>query len=541
MRSSSERRGGASPRRRKRSSGSGCRSRSPRHEHRRIRRRVRRRRGTVAGTGSPGGSPSQARRSGSLASERLTSGSAPPSRSQSQASGQDSADELPALETFRDFIRNLADDVQPDAAVQQYAAYTKAFAEERHRAAEAEVAEQCQANEAEAEERRLVAEQQVDVLETTKLFQDLYGPSSLLRAYEFRIGVSRLVAERFLKLLAQGKFDGRSLRAPMGTSSGRNGGTCTIEGDMQAPYFAVDPNVNTVLVRDVPMEVSMWELYNFLARDGMTAFACGAPAPGSLTRDVRAHFENDGTARAALAALEGRAGQVSVLAEPVPLLPARLVPTAMALPEQLHRDVELSARLVRHWNTAVGISADATEAVLNTPGDTEAKLDLQVIYLRHVHHLCFYSGLQCKDPWDLQSRCGAAALRTMPVGGTTPLPATAWVEEHARRLQSFLTAPFPRHMVRPSATLTADPEVLDKARQVSAVLELNAEQIGEGKFKCKQCGKFFKGVNFVVKHARRAHAEIISQVYDDVASKLARAAFLADPKRPVLPRTSACA
>ena len=63
-----------------------------------------------------------------------------------------------------------------------------------------------------------------------------------------------------------------------------------------------------------------------------------------------------------------------------------------------HRGFRVAnGQVIRKMDDHFGISADATTAVLSHQLDTERQLDIQILYLRRVHHFCFYSGKWCKD------------------------------------------------------------------------------------------------------------------------------------------------
>ena len=56
-----------------------------------------------------------------------------------------------------------------------------------------------------------------------------------------------------------------------------------------------------------------------------------------------------------------------------------------------------SCQVIRKMDDHFGISSDGTSALLSHQLDIEKQLDIQILYLRRVHHFCFYSGKWCKD------------------------------------------------------------------------------------------------------------------------------------------------
>ena len=57
------------------------------------------------------------------------------------------------------------------------------------------------------------------------------------------------------------------------------------------------------------------------------------------------------------------------------------------------------AQVIRKMDALLGISDDIAMALLGhvTETEIEMKLDIQILYLRRVHHFCFYAGRWCKD------------------------------------------------------------------------------------------------------------------------------------------------
>ena len=70
-----------------------------------------------------------------------------------------------------------------------------------------------------------------------------------------------------------------------------------------------------------------------------------------------------------------------------------------------------STEVIERMDELHGVSKEITSSLLDFCGNTELKLDLQVLYLRRVHHFCFYSGKWCRDEWTLRILCGAATVR----------------------------------------------------------------------------------------------------------------------------------
>merc|ERR1712136_354344 len=121
---------------------------------------------------------------------------------------------------------------------------------------------------------------------------------------------------------------------------------------------------------------------------------------------------------------------------------------------------------------------------MGTPATPETQLDLQVTYLRHVHHFCFYSALWCDDEWDLHRRCGAVVVRD----------------------------------------ILADGEVMDPKREQEEADWLQDRD---------DCLKLFRAPCFVHKHLSKAHPSFCDEVIRSTQMQTARASYLADKNRPI--------
>jgi len=357
---------------------------------------------------------------------------------------------------------------------------------------------------------------------------DMYNPLANLRHYDMRLSCARSNSEAFLAHLQQGHFVRLSLRAPPG-----RGGACATAGHLQEPHFAFDPDVATLFLSGIPPDVSVWQLLDFFQE--LPGFAAAAmsrpPTRGVPTRTLKVRFASTSEAKSALAAWPeaelANQGCGMSLAElpPHPQVEALVVPPEMSHPEQIQRDLALSARVVRQLDALLGVPSKTTELLLGHAGSHEAKLDLQLLYLRRVHHFCFYGATWAENEWDLLQSSGPAVLRAPLMHDPAP-GIGIWAESHMRRLERFLaTVRLDRPMVP-----GIDDEPLRE--QCAKLCEESAQPIAECKFKCTHCGKRFKGSAFVAKHARKMHAEIFERLRQEVLMETARMAFLEDPVSP---------
>eukprot|EP00931_Biecheleriopsis_adriatica_P094059 TRINITY_DN67765_c0_g1_i1.p1 TRINITY_DN67765_c0_g1~~TRINITY_DN67765_c0_g1_i1.p1 ORF type:complete len:323 (+),score=76.56 TRINITY_DN67765_c0_g1_i1:2-970(+) len=309
---------------------------------------------------------------------------------------------------------------------------------------------------------------------------------------------------------------------------------------MQSPHFAFDADVGSILVSSLPPAASVWEVFDALqASPGFCTAAWTAPAEAEkgLGRDLHARFESAAAARTALVTLStlsddllGNKGLTSgsarlSLLTPSPELSAMVLPPEMSNRKRLAKDEALSSQVIKHLDSLMGVPAEVTEAVLGFKGSVEFKLDLQVLYLRRVHHFCFYSAMWCKDEWSLRSNCGVAILREGLQAGP---PEDAWATAHEQRLEDFLSTATLR---RPEMPSTEDSE---PGMRIPELYEEQILKVSEGKYRCKVCGKHFRAPEFVQKHLYR-HTDLLESHLSRRSARLqeaATAAYLGDPERP---------
>jgi len=439
-------------------------------------------------TSRPSSAPSQSPpRSASRSSPR--EGAAP---------GEDGAEEEKAPEsaaaTFKEFVlRELDDGATPQAALAGFERYKQGLLRE-----------------------------QAEGLKGTGLFRDLYHPTSRLRCFDLRVRSAQTAAEAFIQDLRQSRFEGISLCA---STSGS--GTCPTAGHQKPPHFAFDPDAGALLVEGIPPASSIWTLYDTLEGvPGLAAVAWSKPPALDGPRALRARFASAEQARGALEVLakaptvEGESLQMSLL-DPASDLNALVMPPEMSSTRRLERDAELSAQVVRRLDTLMGVRAEATEALLARRGAAATQLDLQVLYLRRVHHFCFYAALWCDDAWDLSKRCGAALVRDGGAGES--VGEGDWAMAHEGRLRGFLATAEFKH---PSALQSCQEQI---ASRTELLCKEKTQQAAEGKFRCSVCNKHFKGPEYVHRHLRKAHASLFEAIQQEFHDEAAVSAFLAEP------------
>ena len=378
-----------------------------------------------------------------------------------------------------------------------------------------------------------VTQKELAFLKGTGLLFDMYNPVAQLRAYDSRLRCSQLNAQQFQQDMQHGCYKGLSLRA----SGNRYGAACSVAGHMQAPEFAFDPDVGSMLISGLPPAASAWDVFDAIQDcSGFVTATWALPSSKKeINRTFKARFLNAKQATSAsmfvskqsdtllcAKGLTSEAPRVSALT-PSPELSALVLPPEMASKERLEKDLVLSAKVIHHLDDLLQIPEGVTSSVLDSKGSTEQKLDLQVIYLRRVHHFCFYAGEWFQDEWSLRDSCGVVAVRDHSQDATLE---TSWSTSHAKRISEFLAT---ASLARPQLVKSSDAEV---SECFSGACKEHILQVAEEKFRCKLCNRCFRGPAYVRKHIFRVHLEMAERVRSEFHTKEAEKAFLSDPKRP---------
>ncbi|CAK0858778.1 unnamed protein product, partial [Prorocentrum cordatum] len=360
------------------------------------------------------------------------------------------------------------------------------------------------------------------------LLNDLYHPHAVLRRLDLRLALARGRAAAFASGLRGGLYDGICLRAsaPQAEAALTSGAPeCHVAGHLEPPAFALDPGVGAVIFRGVPAAASAWSALEALrGLEGLVDFSWQWPSPGEASspaaRDVLARFETPALAAAALRAAApvlratSPGAGVPALLEPAARLRAIVCPAAP--PEgRAGAGEALSAKVVRHLDMLMGIPSEVTQAVLGWAGSSEKKLDVQVTYLRRVHHFCFYSARWCEDAWDLYRNCGAVVLRGVAEEGEAV--DSSLEEARERSIARFLG----------EARLERAEPCEPAEREVVLLCQERTEKLAEGRYRCSECRKLFRGPEFAEKHVRRAHAELFDELRKGAREKAMYLAFAA--------------
>jgi hypothetical protein len=160
---------------------------------------------------------------------------------------------------------------------------------------------------------------------------------------------------------------------------------------------------------------------------------------------------------------------------------------------RIKRDLWISQELITSMNVARKIAFDLSE--FQSIRDDKERLDLQIMFLRTVHWVCYYSAYEASCPEELVRHCGDMVLRDREnMGESDDLVL------FDKKIQLLIDRGYRSLGLK---LVSVDDKLLKYM-----------EQLEEQKFKCTECGKLFKGPEFIIKHLGVKHEDIVNREKD---------------------------
>ncbi|OWZ09428.1 hypothetical protein PHMEG_00017875 [Phytophthora megakarya] len=270
-------------------------------------------------------------------------------------------------------------------------------------------------------------------------------------------------------------------------------------------------------------------------------------------------------------------------------------PSYLSVPERLTADFQQSLALANALDARsfhgggdklarFGIEATlASEEVAQNYSTDKQKLDVVVAYLRRVHHYIYYAGVQCLDMGDIMHAHPALFCRPPPSArdieeekarqdaanaakpeddtpteenkddagntdaadkesanttGETAKAIGGWAAALDEKVQTYLKELAPEVVENKRAK---DRAVVDEIEtREEAALESTYANYGEkasddGKHRCRLCTKLFKAMDFVKKHIRNKHPELVVDKIAEVGESYMWEQYREDEQRPMPP------
>ena len=184
-------------------------------------------------------------------------------------------------------------------------------------------------------------------------------------------------------------------------------------------------------------------------------------------------------------------------------------------------------------------------------------LNARLLYLRSVHLLCYYSGVSFLSFEQMLARCPVSYARKRrdwisEDGGTYDSTDSPWEIALDCKIDALISdienAPdllsdhnrIDNDGATPKASGLLDTSHTDSAMQSASIWQRIAhesimdrlcKEISPGKHRCRPCKKCFKGSEFVRKHLRNRHSDLIDEETSKLRRKQTLKAYVSDPDR----------
>ncbi|KND02501.1 uncharacterized protein SPPG_02960 [Spizellomyces punctatus DAOM BR117] len=207
----------------------------------------------------------------------------------------------------------------------------------------------------------------------------------------------------------------------------------------------------------------------------------------------------------------------------------RVAPGETSRPERLRHDLDQIKQLAQVLDEEVGfdqgsgadlvanrlnsIILPALDTSMDTDGDqketdkVKRSLDLYITYLRVVHNYDYYGGIESASPEDFARR-SAVYLRRPPPPEDKDIRKD-WTDRLDLRVDLRIRKPIDGPEITKLGGKSLEVE-LDK------YLSKHVKKESEGKYRCQECSKLFKGDEFVKKHIKSKHAEVCASTKQEV-------------------------
>lgn len=242
-------------------------------------------------------------------------------------------------------------------------------------------------------------------------------------------------------------------------------------------------------------------------------------------------------------------------------------PSYLSVPERLAFDYAQSLKLAQALDNALfkkeadraRYGIDALLADVNeTYASEKQKLDVIVAYLRRVHHYIYYAGVQCIDMGDIMHAhpaifCrpeasardleeekarqeAAAASTTTDEEASEAKSIGGWAAALDEKVQAYLAELEPAVLAEKAekqTTLVNEIEAREEAALESTYANYGEKAGDDGKHRCRLCTKLFKAMDFVKKHIRNKHPELVVDKIAEVGESYMWEQYRLDSNRPL--------
>jgi len=274
---------------------------------------------------------------------------------------------------------------------------------------------------------------------------------------------------------------------------------------------------SSVFFKDVPLEVKRASLLHYFhKREGFRRLVlCDPGKYGQRLRFGWAQFEKK---EQCLAALQDTSSNGLNGAKIGPFflhlysdagfrIKCSQCPSYSLTPSRVEQDLLKALELVRKFEGEFNIQENIIfDKLVKDQPTNLLKLNLVLSYLRRVHYTCYYQGVASLTEQKLISHCGPSFDRDRSLKGQEEREAykpteydISWADQVDKRVERLITA-------EPPESLKTWLE-----KQKMKIFKENTVKIEEEKFRCKLCGKLFRGPGYVHKHLVNKHSPTVKK------------------------------
>lgn len=327
-------------------------------------------------------------------------------------------------------------------------------------------------------------------------FRNKYHPDECLKK-DFRANLSR----EFEIALKNGEYDSVSFEA-------------NASGVVQLPLK------KSLFITKIPDYVKISELEEVLKqKSGFKELVLSDPRiDKSMTRVGWVYFEEEVDLEQVCKELDNfKVGNYSIhlVINNAQELKVGVLPKEMSVIARVKVDLEQAKKLAKTLDQAVGISQESGVAIIDQwveSDDNEEKkmhkyLDLIIYYLMKVHQYDYYGGVETDS---IEAFCRKVIILLRPVGDeNVSLDNETFTSEIDSRIDLLINL---QNLTDEKITQLGGRSL---TRVLDSFLASYIKKESETKYRCVECQKLFKGDEYVKKHLKTKHPELVKTITTD--------------------------
>eukprot|EP00829_Urostomides_striatus_P001515 TRINITY_DN11692_c0_g1_i1.p1 TRINITY_DN11692_c0_g1~~TRINITY_DN11692_c0_g1_i1.p1 ORF type:complete len:316 (+),score=78.96 TRINITY_DN11692_c0_g1_i1:61-1008(+) len=245
-------------------------------------------------------------------------------------------------------------------------------------------------------------------------FKEKYHPEDSYLWQTERKVQAQLLAKKFFEQLKKNAYQGLKLIAPLDEVTFRQDEANNKFEITKAPFFGFDQNSLTLFLKALPVTISRWEVLNVVkSTPGFVSLSLSDPLKTqNFVRYAWVSFDSEENCAKSKILLENasignfRLGPIKSQSAKKPI---KITPPLTEGRELI--DLDLTRQLIQLLDEEKQIKENELLTTLQAT-DKILQLDIQQLYLRKVHSLCYDSMEEFDDDRMLAAKCGPAYIRS---------------------------------------------------------------------------------------------------------------------------------